>query len=176
MLEGDYYELRSENDVLGTLHFPWSFDGILSGTAVGKSIDGHWRFEETEGLLGRKIEVRILPTHAEVGMFFQRRFFRSSARFKLRGGGRYVWRSQGTSIWTFASPNGDTALKFGLQYEKVGQVFRRVAQVEISAIGAGFAVVSLLILLGGLLVLLWLRDMHLLVQLADTALDDVDVD
>ena len=139
------FELRSGEEVLGTLRWNSSFGSLAEGLAA----DGHWTFKRT-GFFSPQITVRPHNSESNLAVFTPNWKAEGVVQYAAGQSFRWVgigfWRSQ----WAFAKVSGERLMDFVPH----ASFLKRSADVKVTPEGFQIAELSLLVLMGWYLMLL----------------------
>ena len=145
------YELVSGETLVATLAFRSSF-GTL---AVAETAEGSWTFKRV-GFLNPRISVRQVGGLDDLALYRPR--FWGGGDLAFTGGPVVSWRSTDfwTTEWAFFDPVDQALLAFrpGREKERLADIFKSQATVEVSPVGAGSPHLSILASLGMYLLVL----------------------
>lgn len=145
------YELVSGETLLATLAFRSSF-GTL---AVAETAEGSWTFKRV-GFLNPRISVRQAGGLDDLALYRPR--FWGGGDLAFTAGPVVSWRSSDfwTTEWAFFDPADQPLVSFrqGREKERLADIFKSQATVEVSPLGAGSRHLSILAPLGMYLLVL----------------------
>lgn len=139
------FELRSAEEVLGTLRWNSSFGSLADAVAA----DGHWTLKRT-GFFNPQITIRDYKSDSNLAVFTPNWKTEGVLEFSAKQCFRWVgigfWRSQ----WAFTKAGGEHLIDF----EPHSSFLKRSAAVKVTPEGLQIAELSLLILIGWYLIVL----------------------
>ena len=151
-----YFELRTQTDLYGTLNFPKSAGSF----AEAESADGKWTLKRV-GFFHTKITVRNSGEENDIAVFTPNMMV-SSGSLMFADGKKFQWHS--SNFWAtkfeFKDETGETIVTFrsGVEEPKLKDWFKTQARVEISCTEQNPREISLLALLGWYLIIVLQMD------------------
>ena len=139
------FELRSGEDILGTLTWNSSFGSLADAWAA----DGHWTFKRT-GFFAPRITIRTHQSDTNVGVFVPN--WKGEGVLELSDGKCFRWMGLGfwRSHWRFTKSSGEHLIDF----EPHSSFLKKTAAVKVTPAGLELPLLSMLILLGWYLMIL----------------------
>jgi len=152
---GRQFELRTENNLFGSLRFETAF-GTL---ATAESAAGHWTFKRV-GFLNPRVTIREAGANDDLAVYWPK--FWGDGWLEYVKGSRFHWKSTnfwGTE-WGFANVQEQLlfVLKPGIEKPKLSDLLKTQAVVEIESQEHSLAELPLLLMLGWYLMILHQED------------------
>lgn len=144
------YELRTKDDLYGTLIFPKTFGSL----AEAESSEGKWTFKRV-GFFNTRITVRELGAENDIAVF-KPKWTGNAGIVEMANGKIYNWQS--SNFWStkvdFIDANGNAVVTFrsGVDEPKLKDWFKTQARVEVSEFGRDLPELSILVMLGWYLI------------------------
>jgi hypothetical protein len=139
-----FYELRSENDLFGTVNFPKTFGSF----AEAESADGKWTFKRI-GFFQIKITIRKAGSDTDLAVF-KPKWTGYAGSIEFADGKEFHWQSSNffASKFELHDSNGTVLFSFrhGVDDPKLKDWFKSQARVEINETAKQFPETSLLVL------------------------------
>ena len=149
------YELRSGDAVLGWLSFRSAF-GTL---AIAESADGQWSFKRV-GFLNPRVTVRVVNRDEDMAIYQPNIW--GDGVLSVGDGRTFAWKPVNfwATEWAFTDREGRLVLKFkpGRQHEKLSDIFKTQATVEIHSVVTSLDLLPVLLPLGLYLIILRQQD------------------
>jgi hypothetical protein len=151
-----FYELRSQDEVFGTLNFPKSHGSL----AEAESSDGKWTLKRV-GFFHTKLTIRKSGEENDLAIF-KPNIMATNGSLEFVDGKRFQWVS--SNFWStkfeFKNEAGETLVTFrsGIEDPKLKDWFKTQARVEISTGKEMLEEISILILLGWYLIIVLQMD------------------
>lgn len=124
----DWYELHSEDQVLGTLTFP----SLLSTLATAETVVGSWTLEEA-GILDQRVLVRDAGSGLELAVFYPN--LMGDGTVELRDGRRLRWEATNfwATNWRFVDELGNepVSLRSGRASARLRDLLKNEATLEV---------------------------------------------
>jgi hypothetical protein len=142
------YELRAGTELVGTLRFR----SALGTLATGEAGDGTWTFKRV-GFWRQALTIRTAGSDHDFAAFHNNTW--SGGGTLELPGGRKVRATSNTwqTVYEWSLDSGEVLFRF-----RMGGVFRRKAEVEVTPAGAAQAELSLLLLLAWYLAIMLAND------------------
>jgi hypothetical protein len=150
-----FYELRAGEAVLGSLSFRSSF-GTL---AIAEMDGGRWSFKRV-GFLNPRVTVRVVDRDEDVAIYYPK--FWGDGVIRFDDGRSFAWKPVNfwATQWAFVDSDGRSVLSFqhGREHEKLSDIFKTQATVEIRPVEASRDLLPVLVPLGLYLIILHQQD------------------
>lgn len=150
------FELKSKDDLFGTLKFPKSVGSL----AEAETLQGKWTFKRV-GFFTTKITVRKTGEENDLAVF-KPNLMASSGSLEFSDGKKFQW--QAANFWQtkfeFSETDGETIVTFrsGTEDHKLKDWFKTQARVEISEQKTDLPELSIMVLLGWYLIIVLQMD------------------
>jgi hypothetical protein len=147
-----FYELRLNKDIYGTLKFPKSSGSL----AEVETLDGKWSFKRI-GVFHTKITIREFGKDNDIALF-KPNLMASSGSLEFSNGNSFIWEA--ANFWATRFELKDTegnllvAFRAGVDDPKLKDWFKTQARVEITEQAKNFSELSLIVLLGWYLIII----------------------
>ena len=147
-----FFELRLNDDLYGTLNFPKSTGSL----AEVESFDGKWSFKRI-GIFYTKITIRELGNENDLAVF-KPNLMASSGLLEFANGTSFTWEA--ANFWAtrfeFKDSAGNLLVTFraGVDDPKLKDWFKTQARVEITEQAKNLSELSVIILLGWYLIII----------------------
>jgi len=151
-----FFELKSKEDLFGTLLFPKSVGSL----AEAETADGKWTFKRI-GFFSTKISIRKSGEENDLAIF-KPNLTASSGALDFAYGKKYQWHS--SNFWgtrfEFKDEKGETILTFlsGIEDPKLKDWFKTQARIEISGDKTDLPELPIMVLLGWYLIIVLQMD------------------
>jgi hypothetical protein len=151
-----YYELRTQDEVYGSLNFPKSSGSL----AEAESSDGKWTLKRV-GFFHTKITIRNSGEDKDLAIF-KPNMMATSGLLEFANGNKFQWEA--SNFWAtrfeFRDEHGEALVSFrsGVEDLKLKDWFKTQARVEIPHGKNNFEEISLLVLLGWYLIIVLQMD------------------
>lgn len=151
-----YFELRSHNDLYGSVNFPKAIGSL----AEAEASDGKWTFKRV-GFFNTKITVRKHGEEKDIAVF-KPNLMATSGTLQFDNGKIFHWSTSNfwASKFEINDSNNETivAFKSGVEDQKLTDWFKTQARVEISKEKINVEELSILILIGWYLIIVLQMD------------------
>jgi len=151
-----FFELRSKEDLCGTLLFPKSIGSL----AEAETSDGKWSFKRV-GFFTTRITIRKIGEENDIAVF-KPNLMASSGILEFNNGKKYQWHSSNffATKFEFKEIDGESVvvIRSGVDDAKLKDWFKTQARVEYSENKINLEELSILILLGWYLIIVLQMD------------------
>jgi len=151
-----FFELKGNDDLFGTLLFPKSVGSL----AEAETVEGKWTFKRI-GFFTTKISVRKFGEEKDLAIF-KPNLTASSGDLDFSGGKKYQWHA--SNFWgtrfEFKDEKGEVVLTFrsGIEDPKLKDWFKTQARVEIAEDKINVTELPIMVLLGWYLIIVLQMD------------------
>ena len=139
-----FYELRSETDLYGTVNFPKSFGSL----AEAESADGRWTFKRI-GFFQIKITIREAGSDVDLAVF-KPKWTGYAGSIEFADGKIFHWQSSNFFATKFDLQDSNEKILFtfrhGVEDQKLKDWFKTQARVEVSEEAKKISETSMLVL------------------------------